>query len=55
MIARMEDHMIVEDLSVAIAEAAAMVAEAAVIDENTPYMGAYFFLNKRLISWLTYA
>ncbi len=54
MIARMEVHMIVEDLSVEIAEAAAMVAEVAVIDENTPYKGR-ISLNKRLISWFTYA
>lgn len=50
----MEVHMIVEDLSVEIAEAAAMVAEVAVIDENAPYIGV-FLLNKRLISWRTYA
>lgn len=43
MIARMEVHMIVEDLSVEIAEAAAMVAEVAVIDENAPYIGVFLF------------
>ena len=32
-----------EDLSVEIAEAAAMVAEVAVIDENAPYIGVFLF------------
>lgn len=43
MIARMEVHMIVEGLLVEIAEAAAMVAEVAVIDENAPYIGVFLF------------
>ncbi|SCN04306.1 Uncharacterized protein BCRIVMBC126_00294 [Bacillus wiedmannii] len=43
MIARMEVHMIVEDLSLEIAEAAAMVAEVAVIDGNAPYIGVFLF------------
>lgn len=44
MIARtMEAHMIAEDLSVEIAEVAAMEAEVAVIDENAPYIGVFLF------------
>ncbi len=43
MIARMEVHMIVEGLLVEIVEAAAMVAEVAVIDENAPYIGVFLF------------
>jgi hypothetical protein len=39
----MEVHMIVEDLSVEIAEAAAMVVEVAVTDGNAPYIGAFLF------------
>lgn len=43
MIARtMEAHMIAEDLLVEIVEVAAVV-EAAVIDENTPYIGVFLF------------
>ncbi|SCB84476.1 Protein of unknown function [Bacillus thuringiensis] len=43
MIARMEVHMIAEDLLAEIAEATAMATEVAVIDENAPYKGVFLF------------